>query len=357
MYFEQSSWNNVRIQKQQERDKYDKEMERRKNEIGSTQETVENYLQQKMELVGKMRLMFDRIMPNLSDNEYIIIIDRYGLVNKSYPFEKSVVEEIVRYLQTFKKYVNASMVDTKKLTEDSYDYQSILQRDNPIPSTKPEMLIPPVQSANAFVSIQSTPIVQIQSSPIVPQQTHTVPIQVPIQSTVIQQTQPSLIQTTTQLPVQQTQSVPIQVPIQSTVIQQTQPVPIQVPIQMEETPGQKPDSSGSPTFHIINYIDTRTISVDVSKPHYFTSVVCTSSFAERHGFHTSPYILMVVNSKYKIPLYPRKKETGYYEFHKKKGPFYATRIDIQLFDHLNEPIVIKQKPTEIFHILFETLID
>jgi hypothetical protein len=155
MYFEQSSWNNVRMQKHQERDKYDQEMERRKNEFVNVSETVEGYQRQKMDLVGKMRSTFDRIIPNLADNEYIIMIDKFNLIGKSYPFDKITVEEIVKYLQTYKKYISASMIDPKKLKEDTiHDYQSILQKENNEPTTKPEMLIPPKQSASPFAPIQ-----------------------------------------------------------------------------------------------------------------------------------------------------------------------------------------------------------
>lgn len=333
MYFEQSAINNVRLQKHQERDEYEKEMERRKGEFLNIVDTVEGYQQQKVDLVLKMRSMFERILPNLSDNDYIIIIDKFNLVQKSYPFDKTTVESIVKHLQTYKKYISASMVDPKKLKEESqYDYQAILQKEQSEPSSKPAMLIPQ-QSASPFAPIDVTqnfqaPMVQIQSTPI---------------HTITNAVQPTYLPKTTDIPI-----IPVQ---------QTQPVIKEVVSQTIPTEIVTKDVSASPTFQIINYVDTKSVAVDPTKPIYFTAAICSDSLAQRHKFNSIPYILMVVNSKYKIPVYLRKKETDYYEFHKKKGPFYASRIDIQLFDHNNEVIQIKHKPTEIFHFLFETSID
>jgi len=391
MYFEQSSWNNVRMQKQQEKDFYDQEMERRKSDMINVVDTVEGYQRQKLDLVGKMRSMFDRILPNLADNEYIIMIDKFNLINKPYPFDKITVEEIVKYLQTYKKYISASMVDLKKLKEDNlYDYQSLLQRENTEPTTKPEMLIPPKQSASPFAPIQTAQVQQSIAQQSIMQQSVSKPSTVQpesfpiIQSTPIHKVIPSITSTT------DTASATIDA-ILAAIQQSSENVPsipsvsynhenialVQEKSSDEKlTPVIKADSdmhstmtpiaaspvvtldlSSSPTFHIINYVDTHSATIDPSKPVYFTASICSESLAHRYKMHSIPYVLMVINSKYKIPIYLRKKETGYYEFHKKKGPFYASRIDIQLFDHYNERIQINHKPTEIFHFLFETLVD
>jgi hypothetical protein len=282
------------------------------------------------------------------------MIDKFNRSGKSYPFDNCTVEEIVKYLQTYKKYISASMIDPKKLKEDTiHDYQSILQKENNEPTTKPEMLIPPKQSASPFAPIQ--PI----QTPNYSQQPESLPV---IQSTPI-------YKVVTQVP----QSIPIE-PIETTIqpptneplraypptpeIKQTESIIVESTVPVKPEPvAQSVDVSSSPTFHIINYVDTHTVAVNPSKPVYFTAAICSSSLANRYKFHNIPYILMVVNSKYKIPIYLRKKETDYYEFHKKKGPFYASRIDIQLFDHYNERIQINHKPTELFHFLFETTTD
>jgi hypothetical protein len=114
---------------------------------------------------------------------------------------------------------------------------------------------------------------------------------------------------------------------------------------------------GSPTSFTLNYVEEKSIDVDVSRPVYFTSFLCTDSLVRRYKLHTMPYVLLVINSKYKIPLYLNRNPNGYYEFHKRKGPFYASRVSIQLFNHVNEPIVFKNTPMELCHIQFETRID
>jgi hypothetical protein len=114
---------------------------------------------------------------------------------------------------------------------------------------------------------------------------------------------------------------------------------------------------GSPTSFTINYVTEKSIETDVSRPIFFTSFLCTDSLIRRYKLHTMPYVLLVINSKYKIPLYLSRNPNGYYEFHKRKGPFYASRVNIQLFDHVNEPIQFKNTPMELCHIQFETLID
>jgi hypothetical protein len=341
-YFEQSAWNNVRLQKQHERDLLEKKIEQRKHSFeGEPHErSVSEYGMQKAVLVEKLRGMFDRILPNLPDNEYIIMIDKYNLVDEPYPLDKQLVEELVKYLQTYKKYMSASMVDPKKLMDESHDYQSIIQRETAVPASVPDMLIP--QS----IPVTVEPTVQFASTPLsILQQ----PI---IMSTSITTTPTTPI--TPVIPV--TPALPATPAIAVVAPTHEQPVEPSVPSASTEQTDQVAEI-GSPTSFTINYIEEKSIDVDVTRPIYFTSFLCTDSLVRRYKLHTMPYVLLVINSKYKIPLYLNRNPNGYYEFHKRKGPFYASRVSIQLFNHVNEPILFKNTPMELCHIQFETRID
>lgn len=391
-YFEQSEWNNVRLQKQHEREILEKKIEQRRYgggsgaDVGAINEmSVSAYGAQKMELVGKLRASFDRIIPNLPDNEYIIMIDKHNLVDRGYPFDKQTTEEIVRYLQTYKKYMSISMTDPKKLMGEQTDYQSLIQRDA-VPTSCPDMLIPPSVSAlsippsvsalSAVVSPMTTPIVtpiidtvpsNYQSTPLTASQTTPVtslyfastPLRSSYESASVE---PSIQLHVEPVVPQAVPSVAPQVPTQS-ITEPIQQVTQQVTtpsIVKEEHPAQIQEAvieSGSPTSFTINYVTDKHVDTDVSRPIYFTSLLCTDSLIRRYKIHTMPYVLLVINSKYKIPLYLQRNPNGYYEFHKRKGPFYASRVSIQLFDHVNEPIVFKHTPMELCHIQFETRID
>jgi hypothetical protein len=435
-YFEQSEWNNVRLQKQHERELLEKKIEQRRhfmNDSSSSPElSVSAYGMQKAELVGKLRSMFDRILPNLPDNEYIILIDRYSLVERGYPFDKQTIEDIVKYLQTYKKYMSMSMVDTKKLMEEQIDYQKLVQRDS-VTTSVPDMLIPPsIPISHVSPSIQVTPI---QSTPINTTATadtitpdsfyfSSTPISILNQSeTPVQYSNATPITfvpsttsltTTTTATSTSTSTTPIRLHIEpvvsnavntantsntgenassSKVNANTVNVPILSPnIQSHKSENDQKSSLtieditekqiveyiatpkinnevvamptetiskefGSPTSFTINYVTEKSIETDVSRPIFFTSFLCTDSLIRRYKLHTMPYVLLVINSKYKIPLYLSRNPNGYYEFHKRKGPFYASRVNIQLFDHVNEPIQFKNTPMELCHIQFETLID
>ena len=452
-YFEQSEWNNVRLQKQHERELFEKKIEQRRqfmNDSASSSElSVSAYGMQKAELVVKLRSMFDRILPNLPDNEYIILIDKYSLVERGYPFDKQTIEDIVKYLQTYKKYMSMSMVDTKKLMEEQIDYQKIVQRDS-VTTSVPDMLIPPsipishvspsiqvtpiqphvTQDNTTFSVIQSTPIkhdatavtatpdsfyfastpisvlnhtntsfvsptqytdtntttpIRLHIEPVVSMEHNSVANNVSsVSSTNVTSSASSASSTSSTNVTSSASSTNVTENTITTPVSGTNVVTPSVSLTIEDiansihteqsikqvveyVPNKHNDDTvaiimpskdfGSPTSFTINYVTEKSIETDVSRPIYFTSFLCTDSLIRRYKLHTMPYVLLVINSKYKIPLYLNRNPNGYYEFHKRKGPFYASRVNIQLFNHVNEPIQFKNTPMELCHIQFETLID
>lgn len=261
------------------------------------------------------------------------------------------------------------MTDPKKLMGEQTDYQSLIQRDA-VPTSCPDMLIPPSVSALSIPPASaSSAVVSPMTTPLVTPVIDTAPVTTAVSSLYFASTplrssyEPASVEPTIQLQVEPVapqvtqQSVPQRVaePIQKVVPQVTIPS-----IVKEEHPAQILEvviESGSPTSFTINYVTDKHIDTDVTRPIYFTSLLCTDSLIRRYKIHTMPYVLLVINSKYKIPLYLQRNPNGYYEFHKRKGPFYASRVSVQLFDHVNEPIVFKHTPMELCHIQFETRID
>lgn len=110
----------------------------------------------------------------------------------------------------------------------------------------------------------------------------------------------------------------------------------------------------TPNTYILNYPVLKQIDLDTFRSVNYGGVYISASICQRYNLHEMPYLLLIINKKYKIPFTLTKQNSQFYIHNKYKGPIRVTNIDIEILDFMNNPLNIHLMPTEIFHILFET---
>jgi hypothetical protein len=106
--------------------------------------------------------------------------------------------------------------------------------------------------------------------------------------------------------------------------------------------------------YIISYPRNITQQMDYEQKIIYTGVHISASVCKKYDLYNMPYILLVINKKYKIPIELSKSNDNFYSHKKNRGPIFTSSINIELFDYMNNPLNLSLSPTEIFHILFET---
>jgi hypothetical protein len=110
----------------------------------------------------------------------------------------------------------------------------------------------------------------------------------------------------------------------------------------------------SPTTHILTFPQLKMIKLEGIEKLNYAGTYISASVCHRYNLHEMPYLLLIVNKKYKIPVTLVKQNTNFYAHNKYKGPINVTSLEIELLDFMNNPLSINIMPTEIFHILFES---
>jgi hypothetical protein len=129
-----------------------------------------------------------------------------------------------------------------------------------------------------------------------------------------------------------------------------------------EKPAIMPIPSPQPTVQRDNELNTFIISyprnvtqhLDYEQKLIYTGTHISSSVCKKYDLHNMPYILLIINKKYKIPIELSKTNENFYSHKRNKGPIFTSSITVELFDYMNNPLNLTLSPTEIFHILFET---
>jgi hypothetical protein len=110
----------------------------------------------------------------------------------------------------------------------------------------------------------------------------------------------------------------------------------------------------TPDTHILTYPQLKMITLSSREKLNYAGTYISATACSRYNLHEMPYILLVVNKKYKIPIKLTKQNNQFYTHNILKGPMHITYIEIELYDFMNNPLNVHLMPTEIFHVLFET---
>jgi hypothetical protein len=110
-----------------------------------------------------------------------------------------------------------------------------------------------------------------------------------------------------------------------------------------------------PDTYVISYPLNRTIEIPENKIVNYNGTFISSTACLRYNLHEMPYLLLIINKKYKIPIDFKKLNNQFYAHKKYRGPMIVSNeISVELYDFMNNPLHINLMPTEIFQILFET---
>jgi hypothetical protein len=110
-----------------------------------------------------------------------------------------------------------------------------------------------------------------------------------------------------------------------------------------------------PDTYVISYPLNSSIEIEQDQLVNYNGTFISASACARYNLHEMPYLLLIINKKYKIPIEFNKLNNQFYAHKKYRGPMtVSNEISIELFDFMNNPLHINLMPTEIFHILFET---
>jgi hypothetical protein len=295
--------NNVRMKKFAERQKYDNILqERSDNEFD-----VAIHHKAKETIVEQLMGMFSNKF-NVTKEEFFIFVDKYHLLETGVSRENLI--KIVKELKLMETYKS-----NKKIITDEANIEIKVEKDKPeVPAFYAPSQIQQVTEKNIEDNMIPAQLLTEKKTPLIPDKSVYNPI-------VDNQTYTSSIKSV------MTQSIPNNIPtsIQSTL-----------------------------NTYIISYPRNNNQQLESEQKIIYTGAHVSASVCTKYELHNMPYILLVINKKYKIPIEFSKSNDNFYSHKKNKGPIITSSIHIELFDYMNNPLNLSLSPTEIFHILFET---
>ncbi len=152
--------------------------------------------------------------------------------------------------------------------------------------------------------------------------------------------------------IEKEQSVPIPTPTPT-----SKPIqkPIKKSITVEKSISKPTIKPIQPDTYVISYPLNKTIEIDEEKIVNYNGTFISATACMRYNLHEMPYLLLVINKRYKIPIEFKRLNQQFFAHKKYRGPMIVSNeISVELFDFMNNPLHINLMPTEIFHILFET---
>jgi|694.fasta_scaffold66083_3 hypothetical protein len=312
--------NNVRVKKYAERQQYEAEIKKRDDNAYDPS----LYHKKKEGIVDELMNMFQDKF-KVTREDFFLLIDRYHIMDTG--LTRDILVKVVGEL----KLLNSLQ---SKVTDKAHMYSNMPIEYSPnIESEGPTMDIPTFYASSAIKNKAefeyekqteleaSTPLDQLIQKDITPS---------------IPKPQPTY---------QSTSSIP-----------KPQPTPIiKNSIKAEKAISKPSIKPTQPDTYVISYPLNSEIAVDGDKVVNYNGTFISASACMRYNLHEMPYLLLIINKKYKIPIEFKKLNQQFYAHKKYRGPMIVSNeISIELFDFMNNPLHINLMPTEIFHILFET---
>jgi hypothetical protein len=308
--------NNVRVKKFAERQQYEAEIKKRDDNAYDPA----LYHQKKEGIVDELMKMFEDKF-TVTREDFFLMIDRYHIMNTG--LSRETLVKVVGELK---------MLNTlqSKVTEKAHMYSNMPIEYSPtIESNEPKMDVPTFYAPSSIKNkseYEYEKQIELEASTPLEQLITKVPEEPPKQ----------ILKS----------SIPKPQPI---IKQQVEKKIIQKKIVKPAVKTTKPDT------YVISYPLNSSIEIEQDQLVNYNGTFISASACARYNLHEMPYLLLIINKKYKIPIEFNKLNNQFYAHKKYRGPMtVSNEISIELFDFMNNPLHINLMPTEIFHILFET---
>jgi hypothetical protein len=315
--------NNVRVKKYAERQQYEAEIKKRDDNAYDPS----LYHKKKEGIVDELMNMFQDKF-KVTREDFFLLIDRYHIMESG--LTRDILVKVVGEL----KLLNSLQ---SKVTDKAHMYSNMPIEYSPtIENDATKMDIPTFYAPSAIknktefeyekqaeleVSTPLDQLIQIENTPI---STTTIP-------------KPQTIVNKPQSTINKSQTT------------------IKKPIIVEKSVTKPSIKPTQPNTYIVSYPLNGVIEVEDDKMVNYNGTFISASACIRYNLHEMPYLLLIINKKYKIPIEFKKLNQQFYAHKKYRGPMIVSNeISVELFDFMNNPLNINLMPTEIFHILFET---
>lgn len=320
--------NNVRVKKFAERQQYEVEIKKRDDNVYD----AAVYHKKKESIVDQLMQMFEDKF-KVTREDFFLMIDRYHIMEVG--LTRDILVKVVGEL----KLLNSLQ---SKITDKAHMYSNVAIEYSPnIEDDSPKMDVPTFYAPSSIKNKTefefekqnefevSTPIDQIISKESIE-----IPIELP---------KPPI----KEIPKQTMKVIPKPLSHQQSGQQPIKKKEILVKQTMIKTT--------QPNTYIISYPTNSTIEIPNDQIVNYNGTFISATACNRYNLQEMPYLLLIINKKYKIPIDFKRLNQQFYAHKKYRGPMIVSNeISIELYDFMNNPLNINLMPTEIFHILFET---
>jgi hypothetical protein len=318
--------NNVRIKKYAERQKQEQLIQKRDDNIYDNAA----YHKKKEGIADELVTMFqDKFKVNRDD--FFLMIDRFHIMDVG--LTRDVLVKVVGELKLLSSHNN-------KINEKAHMYSNMNLEYSPnLDNDKPNIDIPSfyapsnIKNKSEFEYEKqaelesSTPLDQLLDTPKI---NNTIPTPISM-------------------------SIPIKKKVSIDIPKETIKKPELLSNNKVEIKSKKNIKITEPNTFIISYPNNNTIEINEEKIINYNGSFISLTACNRYNLDQMPYLLLVINKKYKIPIDFKKLNNQFYAHKKIRGPMIVNNeIMVELYDYMNNPLNINLMPTEIFHILFET---
>lgn len=329
--------NNVRVKKFAERQQYEAEIKKRDDNAYDPA----LYHKKKEGIVDELMKMFEDKF-KVTREDFFLMIDRYHIMDTG--LTREILVKVVGELK---------MLNTlqSKVTDKAHMYSNMPIEYSPIIENEGPKIDIPSFYAPSSIKNKSEFEYEKQAE---------LEISTPIDQLISKMPEEQTIQIET-ISIPQSQVTPvIKSPIMSIPKPQGPSIAKSHPTHSQKKIIQKNITKPSikttePDTYVISYPLNNSIQIDNQQIINYNGTFISASACSRYNLHEMPYLLLIINKKYKIPIDFKKLNNQFYAHKKYRGPMIVSNeITIELFDFMNNPLHINLMPTEIFHILFET---
>ena len=304
--------NNVRVKKYAERQQYEAEIKKRDDNAYDPS----LYHKKKEGIVDELMNMFQDKF-KVTREDFFLMIDRYHIMEAG--LTRDILVKVVGELKLLNNLQN-------KVTDKAHMYSNMPIEYSPsIDNDGPKMDVPTFYAPS---SIKNKTEFEYEK-------------QAELE-----------VSTPIDILIEKEQSVPIPTPTPT-----SKPIqkPIKKSITVEKSISKPTIKPIQPDTYVISYPLNKTIEIDEEKIVNYNGTFISATACMRYNLHEMPYLLLVINKRYKIPIEFKRLNQQFFAHKKYRGPMIVSNeISVELFDFMNNPLHINLMPTEIFHILFET---